>query len=340
MQQHYLDYALEQLIQILKIPSPTGFTDNVSTYIFDELTRLGYSPEKTVKGGVFTELGGSGKGLLMTAHVDTLGGIVCDIKLNGRLKISPLGGLNVQNIEGENVEIHTRSGRVYTGTFQFENASAHVNPEYKTAKRTFDNMEVVIDETSWALDVERGDFVCFEPRPVITASGYIKSRFLDDKLSCAILLAFAKYAKDECLNRKVYLHFTVFEEVGHGGAGSVPVDVSDMLAIDMGCVGEGLTCQETFVSICAKNSHGPSNYSFVTELINAAKKHNLKYALDVYPSYSSDADAGLKAGYDIRHCTIGPGVYASHGYERSHIEGLKNTFDLIVNYCLKNVELL
>lgn len=337
MEQIYLDYALEQLIKILKIPSPTGFTDRISAYLFDELATLGFSPRKTVKGGVFAELGGSGDGVLLTAHSDTLGGIVCDVKLNGRLKISPLGGLNVQNIEGENLEIHTRSGKIYTGTFQLENASAHVNPEYKTAVRTFNNMEVVVDETAWALGVERGDFVCFDPRPVITESGYIKSRFLDDKLSCAILLALAKYLKTNPPARKIYLHFTVFEEVGHGGAGNVPDDVTDMLAIDMGCVGEGLSCEETFVSICAKNSHGPSNYSLVTELINIAKKYELNYAVDVYPSYSSDADAGLKAGYDIRHCTLGPGVYASHGYERSHIKGLKNTFDLIAGYCCKNI---
>ena len=178
------------------------------------------------------------------------------------------------------------------------------------------------------------DFVCFDPRTTVTKTGYIKSRFLDDKLSVGILLGYAKYLKEENITteRMVYQHITVYEEVGHGGAASIPEGVTEVISVDMGCVGDGLSCKETQVSICAKDSRGPYNYDVVTGLIKAAKDNDLDFAVDVYPYYGSDADVALTAGYDVRHGLIGAGVYASHGYERSHKDGVKNTFELLRAY--------
>ena len=182
-----------------------------------------------------------------------------------------------------------------------------------------------------------GDFVCFDPRTTVTKTGYIKSRFLDDKLSVGILLGYAKYLKEENITteRMVYQHITVYEEVGHGGAASIPEGVTEVISVDMGCVGDGLSCKETQVSICAKDSRGPYNYDVVTGLIKAAKDNDLDFAVDVYPYYGSDADVALTAGYDVRHGLIGAGVYASHGYERSHKDGVKNTFELLRAYLVK-----
>ena len=172
-----------------------------------------------------------------------------------------------------------------------------------------------------------------DPKTVITKSGYIKSRFLDDKLSASILLGIAHAVKEEGwkLNRKVTLLFTVYEEVGHGGS-IVPEDTEEMISVDMGCVGADLGCTERMVSICAKDSGGPYNYDLVTELSELARKLELDYAIDVYPHYGSDVEATLHSGYDIRHGLIGPGVYASHNYERSHMDGVKNTFKLLKGY--------
>ena len=201
-------------------------------------------------------------------------------------------------------------------------------------------MEIVLDEKVsdregvLSLGIMEGDIVAFDPRTRITKSGYIKSRFLDDKLSAGILLGYARYLKEAgiCPDRKIYQHLTVYEEVGHGGAASVPQGVTEILAVDMGCVGEGLNCKEHQVSICAKDSGGPYNYDLVSELISVAKRDHLDFAVDVYPHYGSDAEAGLRAGYDVRHGLIGAGVYASHGYERSHVDGVKNTFLLLKGY--------
>ena len=198
-------------------------------------------------------------------------------------------------------------------------------------------MEILLDEKVssredvLALGILEGDVVAFEPRTRITQSGYIKSRFLDDKLSAAILLGYARYLKANEITpeRKIYQHLTVYEEVGHGGPASVPQGVTEILAVDMGCVGEGLNCKEHQVSICAKDSSGPYDYEMTGELIALAKSNGIDYAVDVYPAYGSDAAAALRAGRDVRFALIGAGVYASHGYERSHRKGVENTLRLI-----------
>lgn len=336
----YLDYVTEQLTKLLAIDSPSGFTEKVTNYLMEEYTHLGYTPVKTKKGGVLVEIGGEGNAILTMAHVDTLGAMVAEIKDNGNLRLTRVGGLNANNVETENCRVYTLDGRVYDGTIQLMDASIHVNNEYQKSERTFDSVEVLLDadvsskEDVKKLGISNGSFVCVEPRTRITESGYIKSRFLDDKLSTAILLGYAKYVKEEnpALTRKIYHHITVFEEIGHGACASVPQDVEELLSVDMGCVGNGLECTERQVSICVKDSHGPYHYAVVKALIETAQKNGIDYAADVYPYYGSDADAALAAGIDARHGLIGPGVYASHGYERSHKEGALNTLKLLKAY--------
>ena len=345
----FTEYAVEQAKAILAIDSPTGFTARAAEYVMGEYKKLGYDPVLTNKGGIFVcvSQGSSAPAekpeegpILLQAHIDTLGAMVCAINDKGRLALSPLGGMNPNNAEAENCRVYTREGKVYSGTFQMKNASIHVNGSYNSTARSYDVMEVVLDELveskadALALGILPGDIVAFDPRTVVTESGFIKSRFLDDKLSVGILLAYARHLK-ECAAkpaRRIYQHITVFEEVGHGGSGSVPADVTEILAVDMGCVGDGLDCKETQVSICAKDSGGPYHYDVVSGLVSAAQRANLDFAVDVYPHYGSDAEAALRAGYDCRHGLIGSGVYASHGYERSHKKGVENTLGLLIAY--------
>ena len=339
----YTEFAVEKTCELLAIDSPSGFTAGAIRYVKDEFEALGFSATVTEKGGVLIDLGGvdsADGGLLLEAHADTLGGMVAELKGNGRLRITNLGGMRAENAECENVRVYTRGGNVYEGTLQLINPSVHVNGQYAETKRTFDTTEIVLDEdVSSAQDlknigIEVGDIVAFDPRTRVTDSGYIKSRFLDDKLSVGILLGFAKYVKDQKIElpRHTYVHVTVYEEVGHGGAASVPAGVTEAISVDMGCVGQGLNCTERQVSICAKDSHGPYNYDVVGRLIEAAKAESADYAVDVYPYYGSDVEATLSAGYDIRHGLIGAGVYASHGYERSHKDGVKNTILTLKGY--------
>ncbi len=342
MERTYAEYAAQQAVQLLSIDSPTGYTAAAAEWVKKAFTDLGFDAKISTKGGVLVDIGGADENnaLLLEAHADTLGGMVAEIKGNGRLRLTNLGGMRAENGETENVRVHTRDGKVIEGTLQLCNASIHVNGEYGSTKRSFDTTEVVLDEDvksaddTRALGIEVGDIVAFDPRTRITDSGYIKSRFLDDKLSVGILLGFAKYIKDSgaALDRRVYVHVTVYEEVGHGGSGSVPAGVTEAISVDMGCVGDGLQCTEKQVSICAKDSGGPYNYDVVGALIAAAKKENADYAVDVYPHYGSDVEATLSAGYDIRHGLIGAGVYASHGYERSHIDGVWNTLKVLKGY--------
>ena len=339
---NYADYAWEQTEKLLAIDSPSGYTAKAAAWVRDAFTELGFDARITTKGGVVIDLGGENKEdvLLLEAHADTLGGMVAEIKTNGRLKLTSLGGMRAENGETENVRVYTRSGSVIEGTCQLCNASVHVNGDYGSTARSWDTVEVVLDEDvstaddTRALGIEVGDIVCFDPRTCRTASGYLKSRFLDDKLSVGILLGFAKYLRDNGISpaRRVYAHVTVYEEVGHGGCASVPAGVTEAISVDMGCVGSGLSCTEKQVSICVKDSGGPYSYEVVGKLIAAAKATGADYAVDVYPHYGSDAEATLRAGADIRHGLIGAGVYASHGYERSHIDGVYNTLKVLCGY--------
>lgn len=340
--EQYTTYAVEKAVELLAIDSPTGFTKVAADWVKKEFEALGFSATLTNKGGVLVDLGGAGakNALLLEAHTDTLGGMVAEVKGNGRLRLTNLGGMRAENSETENVRVYTRAGRVIEGTLQLCNASVHVNGAFADTKRSFDTTEVLLDENvksaddTRALGIEVGDIVCFDPRTRVTASGYIKSRFLDDKLSVGILLGFAKYLADNRipLSRRVYVHVTVYEEVGHGGAASVPAGVTEAISVDMGCVGDGLTCTERQVSICAKDSGGPYSYEVVGKLIDAAKATGADYAVDVYPHYGSDVEATLGGGADVRHGLIGSGVYASHGYERSHRDGVKNTLLVLRGY--------
>ncbi len=342
MERSYAQYAAEQAAELLNIDSPTGFTARAAQWVTDAFSALGYAAQKTTKGGVLIDLGGADAqdALLLQAHTDTLGAMVAEVKGNGRLRLTALGGMRAENGETENVRVYTRAGNVYEGTLQLCNASIHVNGDYGETKRNFDTTEVVLDEDvkscadTRGLGIEVGDIVCFEPRTRITKSGYIKSRFLDDKLSVGILLGFAKYLRDENKTpaRRAYVHVTVYEEVGHGGSASVPSGVTESISVDMGCVGDGLSCTERQVSICAKDSGGPYSYDVVGKLIAAAKKTDADYAVDVYPHYGSDVEATLRSGCDLRHGLIGAGVYASHGYERSHIDGVWNTLKVLQGY--------
>lgn len=331
------DYIGEQLKALTSIPSPTGFTRAVTDYVMKTLEEMGFAPERSTKGNVLVCLGGKDEPLVLASHVDTLGAMVRSIKDNGRLRPTTLGGHQWSTADGENCTVHTRDGRAYTGVVLNTEPSSHVADEkVETLEK---NMEILLDENVdtkddvTSLGIQTGDIIAMDPRTVITKSGYIKSRFLDDKLSASVLLGLARAvaAGEVKLTRKVSLLFTVYEEVGHGGA-FVPADTCEMISVDMGCVGDDLGCTERMVSICAKDSGGPYNYELVSALADTAKRLSLDYAIDVYPHYGSDVEATLRAGYDIRHGLIGPGVYASHNYERSHMDGVRNTYELLRAY--------
>lgn len=333
----YTDLSVEYLQKLTAIPSPSGYTRKVTDWLLSEFIAMGIPAKRTKKGCVLADLGGKGKEVALAAHVDTLGAMVRSIKPNGRLRLTALGGFRFETADGENCTLFTRDGKSYTGQLLNTEPSVHVN---KAPERIDSNMELLLDENVnskedvKALGIEVGDIVAADPRTVVTESGYIKSRFLDDKASAALLLALAKAVSDGevKLNCHCYLYFTVYEEVGHGCSSGLPQDLDACISVDMGCVGEDLSCTERDVSICAKDSVGPYDYDLTTVLINIAKERGLSFAVDIYPHYGSDVDAALKAGYEFAHGLIGPGVYASHNYERTHKEGMQNTLSLMVGF--------
>ena len=334
------DYVIEVLKGILEIDSPSGFTGSVVKKLEDYVSKIGFPYEITTKGNMIVSIPGkSDKTVGLSAHVDTLGLMVRSIKSDGTLSFVKIGGPILNTLDGEYCKVYTRCGKVYTGTVLSNSPAVHVFMDAHTLPRDEDNMHIRLDEKVKSkedvqkLGISAGDYICYEPKLVVTPSGFIKGRFLDDKLSAAILIAVMKNIKDAgiTVNHNLKVIFTCHEEVGHGMS-FMPREISELIAVDMGCIGLDLSCSEYDVSICAKDSSGPYDYELVTRLAALAKDNGVSYALDIYPRYGSDVSAALKAGYDIKGCVIGPGVAASHGMERSHIEAVVNTYKLIMLY--------
>lgn len=311
------------------------------TLVAEEAATLNIPLSWNEKGGVILNVPGldPSRTIGISAHVDTLGAMVRSIKANGTLRLTSVGGFAMHSIENEYCTIHTRSGKTYTGTILTSHPSVHVYPDARDFKRSEENMEVRIDELVSSkedvlkLGISVGDFISFDARAVITPSGYIKSRHLDDKASVAALLGLLESIKREGWKPLHNLSFLIsnYEEVGHGTAW-IPGEINEMIAVDMGAMGDDLSCKETDVSICAKDSSGPYDYVMTGRLIELAEALAIPYAVDIYPMYGSDASAALRGGNNIRAALIGPGVHASHSMERTHKQAVVNTAKLLAAY--------
>lgn len=332
---------VELFKQLAFIPSPSGYTKDALNFVKNYAENLGYSTSTLRKGGVIIEVSGKTKEntLGLSAHVDTLGAMVRSITPQGTLKLISVGGFLMESIEGSYCQIHTRTGKTYTGTIQTVAPSVHTYDDARRLERVEKNMEVRIDEVIHskedveALEIQPGDFISFDSCFCHTESGFIKSRHIDDKASVAIFLTLLKEMKEQNFipERPLKILISNYEEVGHGSA-FLPNDITDLIAIDMGAIGDDLSGDEYKVSICALDSSGPYDYELTNELIEIAKDKHLDYAIDIFPHYGSDVSAALRGGNNIRGALIGQGVNASHGIERTHEKGLENTFELIKGF--------
>lgn len=328
--------------KLAEIPSPSGNTNEIISFVEGLLKELNVTTKRNRKGGLIATL--PGKDVLhhrmLTAHVDTLGAIVKEIKPSGRIKLDLIGGFKYNSIEGEYCEIETTSGKKYTGTILMHQTSVHVYKDADKAERNQENMEVRLDEKVHNADDVRslgigvGDFVSFDPRVQITDSGFIKSRHLDDKASVAILLKLIKQIKSENILLPYTTHFLISnnEEIGYGGNSNISPETVEYLAVDMGAMGDGQSTDEYTVSICAKDASGPYHYELRKRLVQLATDNNISYKLDIYPYYGSDASAAIRAGHDIIHGLVGPGIDSSHAFERTHKDSIEHTAKLLYHY--------
>ena len=336
LEQEQQAFLLDTLKKLLGQDSPSGFTHKATALAKDIAQGLGFEAWLTNKGNLVVKVPGreAGRTVGLCAHVDTLGLMVRSVTAGGMLMVTKVGGPLMPTLDGEYCRIYTRDGRVYTGTVLSLSPAAHVQDDAATRPRDEKNMAVRIDEKVRtkadveALGIAAGDYVCYDPKTVVTESGFVKSRFLDDKASaaCLLTLLWRMHATGQRPRFDTFFTLTVHEEVGHGGA-TLPV-VDELLAVDMGCIGEDLTCTEYQVSICAKDSGGPYDYGMVSRLVQLAKENGVDYAVDIYPHYGSDVGAAWRTGMDARGALIGPGVHASHGMERTHLDGLNATLKL------------
>ncbi len=332
------------LKDILNIPSPTGYTYFIMEYIKNELDNMNISYKVSKKGILVATIRGksSEASTTFSAHVDTLGAMVKEIKESARMSINQIGGYMMNTVEGENLIIHTRDGKRYEGTLQTIKPSVHIHANEATElPRKCENYEVIIDEEVYSkedvnkLGIEVGDIISFDTRTRFTESGFVKSRYLDDKAGIASMLYVISHIKENNIIPKndINFMFSNFEEVGHGSSTYIPENTYEFIAIDMGCPGDGQNSSEYDVCICTKDSSGPYDYDFISKLVRLCKENDIQYKLDIYPNYTSDATAALRAGLDAKFALFGPGIFASHGYERTHIKSITNTIKLIVS-CL------
>ena len=334
-------YCLSVFEKLLAVDSTTGQYEAIQKLLCSLLDELGVPYQITHKGGVIADLGGEGNALAVTAHLDDIGLMVRHVNADGTLNVCPVGGLYPFYCVTENVRVHTRDGKVFTGAVCRTPNSVHVTeeelrstpPDFRT------NVCVVLDEDVKsaddvrALGIETGDMIALEPRYRL-ANGYLKSRFVDDKACAAVLLTLmrAMQHSPRTDTRKVYAYFAMFEEIGHGTTW-LPGDVRDMIAVDIAPTGPEQNSAERKVSIFAKDSRFPYHWGLTNELRAAAIREDVDYVMDVFtPHYGTDCDGSVLAGYDIRHAAIGPGTANSHGYERTHLDGLRNTYALLAAY--------
>ena len=335
-----IDYIIETIEKLVKIPSPSGYTKEAIDFVREEAKKFGYSSKTNQKGGLIISVEGkSSETLGLTAHIDTLGAMVRSIGGDGTLKFALVGGYTMFSVEGSYCKIHTREGKTYTGTVLANSHSVHSYDDARSMDRNERNMHIRIDEVvKNSSDVEKlginsGDYISFEPQFQYTKEGFIKSRHLDDKASVGVLLGLLKYMSEEKLvpDKSLKILISNYEEVGFG-ASWIPEDIKEFVAVDMGVIGDDLNGSEYTVSICAKDSSGPYDYELTSHLIALAKKNKIDYVVDIFPHYGSDVSAALSGGNDIRGALIGQGIHGSHGMERTHKKGLENTFKLVKAY--------
>lgn len=323
--------------------SPTGYTNGIIKVVEKYIKKYGYDYKILNNGAleVFVKGKDSSKLVATSAHCDTLGLMVRSIKGDGKLALTCLGGPVTPTLDGEYCTIYTRDNKKYTGTILSTSPAAHVFSDANSKSRSIDNLEVRLDEIVnnaedvKKLGIENGDIVCYDPKYLVTDTGFLKTRFIDDKASVVVLLMLLDYTSKNKIQFKydTKIYFVVYEEVGHG-ASMVDRNISEFVTLDMGCVGLDLAGNEYAVSICAKDSGGPYDYDLTTKLINLAKDNKLNYTVDIFPYYGSDIGAASRSGVDFKGALIGSGVSASHGMERTHIQGIENTLKLIYLYLI------
>ena len=339
-----INYIVSIMKKICETPSPSGFTQKAMETVKEELESFGIDVNFTNKGSLLALIPGKNPmpTKALAAHIDTLGAMVKKIKENGRISFTPIGGYTMSSIECENCFIHTGDNTVYTGTVYSIKPSVHIHDDCRTLERSLENMEIVIDERVSTADdvlnlgIQIGDFITFDPRFQYTKSGFIKSRHLDDKACVAILLGLCRHVVESKISLKnsVQILITNYEEVGHGASSGLMPSIKELLCLDMGAPGIGQNSSEYAVSICAKDSGGPYDFTLRNQLVKLAKDNNIDYKVDIYPHYGSDTGAAIRAGFDIKFGLIGPGVYASHSYERTHRDSIENTAKLALKYIM------
>ena len=337
-------FLVDTMQRLIETPSPVGYYEKIKPLIEEIAGKLGYEVTYDNRDTAYIRVKGedTSKTVCVSAHADTLGFMVRGINADGTLRLRAVGGINFANVEGENVTVHTRSGKTYTGMLVCSHHSAHAYDDAKTLERNENTVFVLLDENINKaeevknLGIRNGDYVSIDPRFTVTENGYIKSRFIDDKAAIACSFATLKFLAENNLKPKynTVFAFSFYEEIGLGGI-YVPAEISEYVAVDIAILGPDSDGSEQAVTICAKDASMPYDYDLTNRLITAAERCGANYAVDIFYRYGSDASQAIKGGNNLRAAAFGMGVYSSHGVERAHLSGIENTARLMLAYVLE-----
>ncbi|MBT8226947.1 MAG: osmoprotectant NAGGN system M42 family peptidase [Dactylosporangium sp.] len=340
-----LEFMQQVLLELMEIPSPSGRTDHVTQYVGERLSALGIPFIVTRRGAINAYVAGArttGADRAIVVHTDTIGGTVKRLKENGRLELKPIGTHSARFAEGAHVRIFTDDlNRVVTGQVLPLKASGHrYNDGVDLQGVSWAQVEVRVDERVEgiadlrALGIDVGDFVALMPNPVITPSGYVKSRHLDDKAGVAAVLTAFKAVIDAGMLPPVTAHLlvTCTEEIGHGASHGLDPDVAEIVSVDAAVVAPGQQSRETAATIAMADGTGPFDYHLTRRLASLATGYGIDAVRDVFDYYRSDVAAAVEAGAHARVALLGFGVDATHGHERTHLDGLRNVAQLLCLY--------
>lgn len=337
-------FLVDTMQRLIETPSPVGYYEKIKPLLEEIAGKMGYEITYDNRDTAYILVKGedTSKTVCVSAHADTLGFMVRGINADGTLRLRAVGGINFANVEGENVTVHTRSGKTYTGMLVCSHHSAHAYDDAKTLERNENTVFVLLDENINKaeevknLGIRNGDYVSIDPRFTVTENGYIKSRFIDDKAAIACSFATLKFLAENNLKPKynTVFAFSFYEEIGLGGI-YVPAEISEYVAVDIAILGPDSDGSEQAVTICAKDASMPYDYDLTNRLITAAERCGANYAVDIFYRYGSDASQAIKGGNNLRAAAFGMGVYSSHGVERAHLSGIENTARLMLAYVLE-----
>ena len=333
------------LLELLAIPSPSGFTDEITRYIGSRLQAMGVDYDITRRGTVRARLAGASPeepAQAVVCHVDTIGAMVRNLLPSGRIMVAPVGYWSSRFAEGARVTLFT-AHRAYRGTL-LPRVTWGVSRDAGVDEVPigWDQIELRLDEevTSaeqlQALGIEVGDFIALDTQAEVLPNGFVVGRNLDNKAGAAAVLETIAHLveRQQQPARDTYFLFTVTETVGSGAGAAILPEVSELVTVDFASEPWADHSPFKHLTIASGDASGPYDWHLTQHLNELARDNDIPFERRVLPACHNDAAAALAAGHDVRTAVVAYAADASHSMERTHFRSLQHVSALLQAYML------